>query len=685
MAFLFNNRQRNIIPQVIEALQQIEDDPQRLDLERDSEPPPPYRSGETTQPPSPEPPGPPAIDQYVLRQNMLEARGASRPAAQFKSQTNREHDRLLHQLDRERSGRKQTLPFDMSMDLQANADNNVRSRWVKQGIWMDDWGPAWPKGSEPLSINWTTRPERYPEPGAYWGHEKKPEKQPSPALEPKETQRSKVFTFGASKPKQSEAASKDAASPPQPKDCAETSPRDSEASRPFNQFFAQMDHEREWIKDELQYNRTSAFDIDRMVYESVKKNWIEDDLWIPEWDDLPGMAWRHEHLMPEGLPESPSLGPAVFSEYPRIYGSGYIPAADSQLLNERPDNATSDSVNTKNTQSAGCFSFGRKLAPEVDAQPEDENVTPNGTGKAEESEVKNRPSPRETQASSPPAVDNEAQYPEQLRDPPPKNVDLPGEQMNLEQTPSASYFRVQNQMQGLIQPFVGSAQASHSGASGKKRVLVSDEDNEFREERSSKPPPTKRPRRGGRGQGHTNPPGKDAIAHTTSHCDGTQPVVESPAPAALEKSPRRSARVTARDCDKRDPKSPPSKRPKRGGRGHTHTILAGRDAIANITSHNGHTQPVVDSPVPSTSAKPPPRRSARIAARQNQSRDTVDKPNSPHQRVTQVTQASTVPLRMRQPRSRMSKVEKGSRPTRNAGNGKSRRDRMTNTNRRRRQ
>lgn len=66
------------------------------------------------------------------------ARYKSTPLNQFKSQARRERERLEHQLSEERFGRRQTLLWDQSSDLQANSENNVRSRWVEQGIWGDE-------------------------------------------------------------------------------------------------------------------------------------------------------------------------------------------------------------------------------------------------------------------------------------------------------------------------------------------------------------------------------------------------------------------------------------------------------------------------------------------------------------------------------------------------------------------
>ncbi|EEP79878.1 predicted protein [Uncinocarpus reesii 1704] len=636
MVVFFNNHQHSLVPQVIEVLQQLEDDPQRLALERDREPPPPYQSsGETTQPPTP---GPPVIDEYAQRCKRRKAHYRSQPGIQFDSQTYREHKRIIYQLDRCRSGRKQTLPFDQSMDLQANAENNVRSRWIEQGIWLDAWGPAWPEGSEPMTTRWRFsrhRPDRFPEPGGRWGHEKKPEEQPDSAPEPQEDQQSKyhgsVFLSGASKPEQSKAAVEDSASPPQPRDSAEASPRDPEASRPYYQFLAQISHEREWIKDELEYKRTRTFDIDAMAYESVKKNWIEDGVWDSEWGDLPGMTWRHEYPMENEADERPypfvsgfasikdtQLAPAPgFSGYPRLFGPGALEGAES---------------GRREARARGPF-----CAPALEPVHPGQD---NGGAKA---------------LNHPPADANEAQYPEQITNRRLQDVGSPDEQRNIEQAPSAADSCVQDRSQR----FVESAQASNSVRNGKKRILNHDEDNEFCEERNSKPPPSKRPRRGRRGQTLINRAASEANANSAGGPQDTNPVA------------RKSIRTTR----------------KTGSAGNEASQnRAGKDVIVNTASRrDGPTEMVVDSPAPPALGKPPLRRSARIAAREKQSRAAIDKPEPPRQKVTKVIQAPTAPLQGRQLRPRTTKVAEGNHPNRRAGRGTSKPKGRMNTNRRRRQ
>ena len=97
MAFSSNYRQRQDFVSVTNALQLLEEDPERLSLERAQrfdDPPPPYpSSGETTQPTSPAE-APDANKEALQARRILILR--SRPYAQFDSQTHRETERIVY-------------------------------------------------------------------------------------------------------------------------------------------------------------------------------------------------------------------------------------------------------------------------------------------------------------------------------------------------------------------------------------------------------------------------------------------------------------------------------------------------------------------------------------------------------------------------------------------------------------
>jgi len=304
MAFSFDHRQRQGFIGVIDALQRLEEDPEQLSLQREqryNDPPPPYpSSGETTQPASPT--EAPVANNVALQARMAMFR--STPHEQFDSHAHRERERIVYQVGKERYGRRQTLPYDETADLLANSQNNVRGRWVEHGIWKEEWGPAWSKGAQPWDNRWhySSKNKGGPHPCGRWGHEKRPEpKVPEPAPVPEAKPLPNLFSgFRREKPNTTTEESARASVPDVTEAPAATPERDTSASRPYNQFLFQVSKEREWIRDELQFERTTrTIDINAMAYESTKKNWIEDEIWNPKWGELPGTTWMHEDLEDE--------------------------------------------------------------------------------------------------------------------------------------------------------------------------------------------------------------------------------------------------------------------------------------------------------------------------------------------------------------------------------------------------
>lgn len=312
------NPQRNVFPGVIKALQRLQEDPQQLARERDQRynelPLPPSDSGETTLPPSPGSLVVPVVDMTRQRDARRRARYKATAFCQFQSQARRESERIFHQLSGDLSGRRQTLPFDYSMDYQANAENNVRSRWIEQGIWKEEWGQAWLKGSHPSSRKGCPRGGPFynsystinSRPRSYfrWGHEKfdlESELRPGSMTETESQPNLQIFGTGAGQPEQPEPT-------PQPikynrpplgsvpqRPILKPTVRNPEASRPYHQFRYQVSKEHDWIKDEVDHKSPEkAVDLDVMAYESVKNNWIEDGIWNPKWGKFPGMTWIHE-------------------------------------------------------------------------------------------------------------------------------------------------------------------------------------------------------------------------------------------------------------------------------------------------------------------------------------------------------------------------------------------------------
>lgn len=307
---------------------------------------PSLSSNRTTQPPSVRPP---PTDEYARHFWQLEARRQSTPSCQFLNQWSREGDELWKQM--------RNLPFDLSLDLQGNAQNNVRSRWVEQGIWKSEWGPAWPKGTKPSDLRTWPLPKG-PVPYGDWGHEEEPEREPTPELELARSPEDNRTSLGDFLRERLKAYAKRSATDSKrdiTEEPATTSERDTSASRPYRQFLYQVSKECEWIKDELQHQESAeSVDIEAKAYENVKKTWIGDEIWNSKWGELPGMTWMHEEPYEEAEaldalfadPNKPQFDAADSSEqqppprYLSIFGQGLMNAVDNDPMdsNHLPSN-----------------------------------------------------------------------------------------------------------------------------------------------------------------------------------------------------------------------------------------------------------------------------------------------------------------------------------------------------------
>ncbi|KAJ5158880.1 uncharacterized protein N7500_008531 [Penicillium coprophilum] len=94
--------------------------------------------------------------------------------------------------------------------------------------------------------------------------------------------------------------------------------RDHEASRPCQQFDAQVDEMVTRIKEEIK-NRTLVIPngdtMDSLAYDRVKKDWVEQGIWNEEWYCTPSEQWMHEKPLEAvetdmviGIHSSPSTG-----------------------------------------------------------------------------------------------------------------------------------------------------------------------------------------------------------------------------------------------------------------------------------------------------------------------------------------------------------------------------------------
>jgi len=156
----------------------------------------------------------------------------------------------------------------MKLNFVKNAKNNVRTRWVEQGIWNTQWdGNCWGLGGR-------------------WQHEEAPEQHSEPVSE-SEADLQMTDTFEPVKMKV----------PRKERPCVvgeekrAVHERDTAASRPYYQFLYQVSKEREWLRDELD---SGIADVDAQAYQNVKSTWIKWKIWRTSWGDMPGMAWAHE-------------------------------------------------------------------------------------------------------------------------------------------------------------------------------------------------------------------------------------------------------------------------------------------------------------------------------------------------------------------------------------------------------
>ncbi len=300
--------------EIIEALQRLEANPGLLDRSRNryNDPPPPYSSGKTTEAPSPG--FHRRLDEFDARLEKKQERWQSSPESQYHSQCNRERERLSYQQERRRDGRRQTLPYDQNIkidqfqwagELGANAANNVRCRWIEQGIWNDEWGsqPGWPK------VPGTA----YPTP--FWAHEDRPNPfAPQRREEPQLLFNLTGDLFGntdTDQPQSPQGIAEDPESEPQ---------RDTSASRPYYQFVYQVSQECEWIRDEADYARPGEpIDVNAAAHKSIKQFWQKSKIWDPQWEEMPGMKWMYEEPAEDEIDSSaggsqPSL-PSNHAQY----------------------------------------------------------------------------------------------------------------------------------------------------------------------------------------------------------------------------------------------------------------------------------------------------------------------------------------------------------------------------------
>ena len=408
MAVIFAD-QRHIVSRVIQELERLTPgEIERVRNHIDEDAPPPYpESGETTQPPSPVPEDRP-VDKVREAYLRTQALNKSRPKVQFDRLAKLEFDRLCTQAWASRRGRRHTFHYEKELDVQANAENNIRESWIDEGIWGEEWGSAWCEGSTPMDMG-GFRPEDHPfsnsDYGSRWGHELRAEDEwlPKSRSEPKLEPRTKEVGFGIFAYHQ--PLSPRQASPPQA--AGGTSPpyypplptvRNREASRPLPRFLHEMSREREWVRDEFDWKPPEEpVDLDALVYESVKRQWLDAGLWISDWGEMPGEKWLHEEAdeksktapnqatvsqaEQEPLPQA-SAENASSSSGPPQYGAAETPPArsgstDHESFTLNRDQNRSLSPNRSGRSERAILPVEGHQAPENERQGSLRGLSPN--------------------------------------------------------------------------------------------------------------------------------------------------------------------------------------------------------------------------------------------------------------------------------------------------------------------
>lgn len=163
-------------------------------------------------------------------------------------------------------GRKQkTLRVNLRLDRAKIAEQNVKNRWIEQGIWNDEW---------------TTDKV-----GERWKHEEVPTPSPEPTPQPELPTQMTRERYVSNKPEKNERTSGITA------EKMAAHQLKTIASRPYHQFVYQVSKELEWLEDEM---HDGVVNLDQKAYENVRNRWKRRNIWNSKWGDMPGQKWMHE-------------------------------------------------------------------------------------------------------------------------------------------------------------------------------------------------------------------------------------------------------------------------------------------------------------------------------------------------------------------------------------------------------
>lgn len=211
------------------------------------------------------------IDEYALQYRRNEVLYAGKPGSLFEFQTDWERKRLV----------KGIVKFDRALDLVANADNNVRADWQARGIWVEEWGAAWPPESNPMSNYWRWDEKHYKLGPSVKGDWNRARSRMSRAA------RGRLTTLYTNTSAQNTHLL----------DIQAALAEDyTDFTRPFRQFCWQVAREAVSELDE------SVQDVS-VVWERVERQWRDAKLWPEEWGSRPGSRWLYEEKLSLTLPE----------------------------------------------------------------------------------------------------------------------------------------------------------------------------------------------------------------------------------------------------------------------------------------------------------------------------------------------------------------------------------------------
>lgn len=265
------------------ALTALAEDQQRLDngLTRfANSPPPPYsapQSHNSTRSQSSDFPSDEQRYREERKWQLVAERNASLPYHQLSAQEKKEVEWLV---EADRNG---SHPRPGRVDFHKLAYDNVKKRWVEQGIWNEKWtstasNGVW-KHQEPLELDseLETDDEREPQPRIFEAF--------LTPIPPKSDEEKRRIVEQRSLRLRERGASR-------------------QASRPFHQFVYQVSNQRGRIQDLLGNGEARAAastnaDVNTRAYEMVKSFWVKQKIWDQRWGILPGMSWKHEEPFEE--------------------------------------------------------------------------------------------------------------------------------------------------------------------------------------------------------------------------------------------------------------------------------------------------------------------------------------------------------------------------------------------------